>query len=108
MNETERHPAIAAAFEAIKPLSSLEYDGIPELVASVAAAAVLRWVADLAVACTECGKGHEYRPDAAWPGRYTWAHPVDGHPYRRTVPEEMSTWLRNVADEIEPTKEETP
>jgi hypothetical protein len=73
-----------------------------EVVAAVRPA-VLRAAAVAASACVDCGEVHEYRTvsvdDEVFRG--SWAHPRDGHGYRRRTPSTVTDWLNGLAAEVE-------
>jgi hypothetical protein len=43
--------------------------------------------------CITCGEIHEYRDEPGMPSK-TWAHPVDGHPFRRRLSADIDTLQR--------------
>jgi hypothetical protein len=53
-------------------------------------------IATMADTCLDCGKVHTYRERTeCCANRWTWADPIDGHPYRRTMPRNVGLWLRS-------------
>jgi len=58
-----------------------------------------------AEACRRCGAAHQWREETYTSRagreitRATWGHPVDGHTYERTMPADVSDWLRTYAHE---------
>lgn len=74
-----------------------------------AAPDVLRWAAQRAATCRDCGEVHEYRLVSP-PGhvlQYSWAHPVDGHAYRKAATEPVISWLKALADHVESQRRST-